>query len=111
MEQKASDTYKQVADEANEEHRVMTIPQTVGDALVGSIHKSQVGDRVHDLGAVDRSIVVLELLISMKRMNNKEDPLPLRTSSASTLQDSSIRHWWAHMARTSSALVCGHRRG
>ena len=59
MKGKASRSYQQVADEADEEDRVVAMFSTALQAQVAKVQKEQVGKGVDYLGSIWGSIVVL----------------------------------------------------
>ena len=59
MEAKATHPHQQVANEADEENRVMAMSYATPDAFEGEEHKPEVGQGVHDFGGIFGRVVVL----------------------------------------------------
>jgi hypothetical protein len=59
VEAKASKTYDQIADEADEKDGVVAISDAAGNSFVCQVYEGEIGERIDDLSAVYASVIVL----------------------------------------------------
>lgn len=59
MEQEAAQPNDQIADKAKQEHFIMSISDTAGNAAICQVDKRQIRERVDNFGGIGCCIVVL----------------------------------------------------
>ncbi len=64
MKTETSHTNHQITKETNEKDLVVSIADAAGDSQVRQVYKGQVGERVHDFGAIRSRIIILRGLVS-----------------------------------------------
>jgi hypothetical protein len=67
MEEEASTSNEQIANESHQEDSVVTMFQTATDALCSEVHEQQIGESVDDLRRVLRHDIILQLLAFIPR--------------------------------------------